>query len=76
MSGLKAKTSSAILAVSDIERARQFYSDVLGLDLSDDGMEGVLVYKTGPTHLVVYPSGSAGTNQANAVSAAAPAQKR
>ena len=59
MSGLKAKTSSAILAVSDIERARQFYSDVLGLDLSDDGMEGVLVYKTGPTHLVVYPSGSA-----------------
>ena len=67
MSGLKAKTSSAILAVTDIERARQFYSDVLGLDLCDDGMEGVLVCKTGPTHLVVYPSGSAGTNQANAV---------
>jgi catechol 2,3-dioxygenase-like lactoylglutathione lyase family enzyme len=67
MSGLRAKTSSAIVAVSDIEQARQFYSDVLGLDLSDDGMEGVLVYKTGATHLVVYPSESAGTNQANAV---------
>ena len=67
MSGLRAKASSAIVAVSDIERSRQFYSDVLGLDLSDDGMEGVLVYKTGATHLVVYPSESAGTNQANAV---------
>jgi len=67
MSRLQAKTSSAIVAVSDIERARQFYSDVLGLELSDDGMEGVLVYKTGTTHLVVYPSESAGTNRANAV---------
>jgi len=64
---LRAKTSSAIVAVTDIERARQFYGDVLGLELSDEGMEGILVYKTGVTHLVVYPSGSAGTNQANAV---------
>ena len=30
-------------------------------------MEGVLVYKTGVTSLVVYPSEFAGTNQANAV---------
>jgi hypothetical protein len=40
---------------------------VLGLELSDEGMEDVLVYMTGATHLVVYPSGSAGTNQSNAV---------
>ncbi len=34
---------------------------------NDEGMEGVLVYKTGATHLVVYPSEFAGTNKANAV---------
>lgn len=61
------KASSAIVAVSDIDRARHFYSEVLGLDLGDDQTEGVLVYKTGPTHLVVYPSEHAGTNRANAV---------
>jgi len=67
MSRLQAKASSAIVAVSDIERARRFYSDVLGLDLFNDSGEGVLVYKTGTTHLVVYPSEEAGTNRANAV---------
>jgi catechol 2,3-dioxygenase-like lactoylglutathione lyase family enzyme len=67
MSMLREKASSAIVAVSDIERARRFYSDVLGLELAEDGMEGVLVYRTGVTHLIVYPSESAGTNKANAV---------
>jgi len=67
MSGLQAKASSAIVAVIDIDKARHFYSDVLGLELKDDGMEGVLVYMTGATHLVVYPSDTAGTNRANAV---------
>ena len=67
MIALGEKASSAIVAVSDIDRARQFYSEVLGLELGDDSMGGVLVYKTGPTHLVVYPSDHAGTNQANAV---------
>jgi len=67
MSALKEKASSAIVAVSDIERARRFYSDTLGLELREDGMEGVLVYKTGATYLVVYPSDFAGTNKANAV---------
>ncbi|WP_099865890.1 VOC family protein [Pararhizobium haloflavum] len=67
MNALNDKSSSAIVAVSDISRSRQFYSDVLGLELSEDGMEGVLVYRTGATHLVVYPSQFAGTNKANAV---------
>ena len=31
---LKNKNSSAIVAVKDLERARAFYSDVLGLNLS------------------------------------------
>lgn len=66
MNMLRNKASSAIVAVRDIERARRFYSDTLGLELHE-GMEGVLVYRTGTTHLVVYPSEEAGTNRANAV---------
>lgn len=67
MGALQNKVSSAIVAVSDIDRARRFYSDTLGLELEEDGMGGVLVYKTGATYLVVYPSEFAGTNKANAV---------
>jgi len=67
MSALRGRSSSAIVAVTDLQRAKQFYSDVLGLELLDQGMEGVLVYRTGATRLVVYPSEFAGTNKANAV---------
>jgi len=63
---LKDIDSSAIVAVSALSRARQFYSETLGLDLrQDDG--NVLTYRTGGTTLVVYVSDHAGTNQANAV---------
>lgn len=64
---LKDKSSSAIVAVRDIERARDFYKDVLGLDLVGDSMGEVLMFKTGATSLVVYRSEYAGTNKANAV---------
>lgn len=67
MNAINDKSSSAIVAVSDIDRARHFYSDMLGLELNDEGMDGVLVYNTGATYLVVYPSEFAGTNKANAV---------
>ena len=64
---LKDKSSSAIVAVGDIARARKFYEEVLGLDLADDSMGEVLVFRTGDTSLVVYRSEHAGTNKANAV---------
>lgn len=64
---LKRHSSSAIVAVRDIARARVFYADTLGLELAEGGDDGPLVYRTGDTHLVVYPSEFAGTNQANAV---------
>ena len=68
---LRDHDSSAIVAVSDMDRARDFYSDVLGLELASGGGEGAtgeaLVYKTGATRLTVYPSKEAGTNRANAV---------
>jgi catechol 2,3-dioxygenase-like lactoylglutathione lyase family enzyme len=63
---LSHKTSSAILAVSDMDRARTFYGATLGLSAVEDGGD-VVVYRTGPTHLVVYRSDEAGTNRANAV---------
>ena len=65
---LKDYDSSAIVAVGDLDRARAFYSDVLGLELAEEGgEEGVLVYRTGATRLIVYRSDFAGTNRANAV---------
>jgi catechol 2,3-dioxygenase-like lactoylglutathione lyase family enzyme len=64
---LKDKSSSAIVAVSDIDRAKKFYRDTLGLTLSDDSMgDSVLGFRTGDTELVVYKSDFAGTNKANA----------
>ena len=65
---LKDKNSSAIVAVKDLDRAKTFYSDVLGLNLADTSNEGMLGYRTGNTWLTVYQSDFAGTNQANAVS--------
>ena len=64
---LRDRNSSAIVAVRDIARARVFYADTLGLELTEGGDDGPLVFRTGDTHLVVYPSEFAGTNQANAV---------
>ena len=63
---LKDKDSSAIVAVRDIARARDFYQNKLGLELIDDSM-GVLNFRTGKTALTVYVSEFAGTNRANAV---------
>jgi catechol 2,3-dioxygenase-like lactoylglutathione lyase family enzyme len=64
---LKDKASTAIVAVSDIARATAFYRDTLGLDVTDDSMGDVVVFRTGDTSLVVYRSEFAGTNKANAV---------
>jgi extradiol dioxygenase family protein len=60
--------SSAIVAVADLDRARAFYEDVLGLTASEGGIaQDVLAFKTGATRLIVYRSDAAGTNRANAV---------
>lgn len=64
---LKDKTSSAIVAVSDLERARDFYTHTLGLEPSGDDMEGVLTYRTGDTQLVVYRSEGVRPGTGNAV---------
>jgi catechol 2,3-dioxygenase-like lactoylglutathione lyase family enzyme len=64
---LKDKSSSAIVAVGAIDRARAFYQETLGLEVIDDSMGEVLVFRTGATSLIVYRSDFSGTNKANAV---------
>ena len=64
---LKHKTSSAIVAVSDLERARDFYGNTLGLEASGDDIDGVLGYQTGDTQLVVYRSEDVRPGTGNAV---------
>ncbi|GAA0648289.1 VOC family protein [Brevundimonas lenta] len=65
---LKDRNSSAIVAVGDIDRARAFYQDILGLTLEEAYAEsGVLGFRTGETFLIVYKSDYAGSNRANAV---------
>ena len=65
---LRDRNSSAIVAVRDLDRARAFYEDTLGLTREPGGEEdGVLGFRTGDTVLVVYESEFAGTNKANAV---------
>lgn len=64
---LKDKTSSAIVAVSDLERARDFYGNTLGLEPRDDDMDDVVGYRTGDTTLVVYRSEGVRPGTGNAV---------
>lgn len=64
---LKDHDSSAIVAVSDLDRARKFYTDTLGLEPERGSEQDVLTFRTGDTQLIVYKSEFAGTNKANAV---------
>lgn len=64
---LRHKTSSAIVAVSDIDRARGFYEGVLGLEPDEGDMDDVLTFRTGDTWLVVYQSKDVKPGTGNAV---------
>lgn len=63
---LNERNASAIVAVSNLERARRFYRDTLELELVSES-SGVMVFRSGSTQLSVYESKFAGTNLANAV---------
>jgi catechol 2,3-dioxygenase-like lactoylglutathione lyase family enzyme len=54
------------LPASDIERARQWYKDKLGLDPKAEGPPFGLYYEAGGLKFAVYPSEFAGTNKATA----------
>ncbi len=51
------------IAVSDIEAAKKFYQDVLGLKQLKESPGGVS-YQSGESQIFVYPSSFAGTNKA------------
>jgi catechol 2,3-dioxygenase-like lactoylglutathione lyase family enzyme len=53
------------LPAADIDRARAFYEQTLGLEVEEVNPGGVM-YKVGSSHLFVYPSEFAGTNKATA----------
>ena len=61
------KDAVATVAVKDIEPAKRFYEDKLGLKPVDEEMEGVVTYKSGGSSLLVYTSQFAGTNKATTV---------
>jgi catechol 2,3-dioxygenase-like lactoylglutathione lyase family enzyme len=57
----------ATVAVRDLDAAKKFYADILGLkQVGAEGQEAA-VYKTGAGTLIVYRSQFAGTNQATSV---------
>jgi catechol 2,3-dioxygenase-like lactoylglutathione lyase family enzyme len=64
---LGTRNAVANLAVSDIDRARNFYTDTLGLKEVDHEGDDMIVLKSGDTVVNVYRSDYAGTNEATAV---------
>ncbi|MEO6255239.1 MAG: VOC family protein [Sphingomicrobium sp.] len=59
--------ATPMIAVKDIDRARKFYGDTLGLATTDEMGGEVLSVKSGETMISVYRSEFAGTNQATAL---------
>lgn len=57
----------ATVAVKDIEEARTFYSQTLGLNQTDENPGGI-TYESGGGKLFVYQSPTAGTGQATCAS--------
>jgi predicted enzyme related to lactoylglutathione lyase len=65
---LAAKDAVATIAVTDLDRAKAFYGEVLGLEAEDGEMpEQVASFRSGGSSIIVYRSDYAGTNQATAV---------
>ena len=56
--------ATPMIAVHDVDRAKQFYVEKLGLTSKDIGVSDVFMLKSGDTDLSVYKSEFAGTNKA------------
>lgn len=57
-----------MIAVKDLDRARAFYEEALGLRTIDSLGQEVVTMKSGDTKIDVYRSDYAGTNKATALS--------
>jgi catechol 2,3-dioxygenase-like lactoylglutathione lyase family enzyme len=60
---LAGRNIRATIAVSDIERARSFYEETLGMQPPRELADGNVLYESGGSSFVVYASPSAGTSQ-------------
>lgn len=61
------KNSSANIAVKNLDVAKEFYENILGLRKIETFEDEVIVYKSGEASIVVYRSEFAGTNKATCV---------
>jgi catechol 2,3-dioxygenase-like lactoylglutathione lyase family enzyme len=57
----------ATVAVRDIARAAKFYEQTLGFSRADSPEKQILLFRSGQSNFLVYPSQYAGTNQATAI---------
>lgn len=64
---LSGSEAIATVGVTDIEAARKFYGDTLGLEQAGNQGPQVILYRSGSTKLLVYESRYAGTNEATTV---------
>jgi catechol 2,3-dioxygenase-like lactoylglutathione lyase family enzyme len=60
----KSEQATATIGVKDLDTARHFYEDTLGLRPRDTDQAQVVLYKTGRSGLLVYKSEYGGTNKA------------
>ena len=60
---LESATMHATIAITDLDRAKEFYGGTLGLATKEERSDGV-VYESAGTWMLVYPSQFAATNQA------------
>ncbi len=68
---IESATAHATIAVSDIDRAKKFYGEILGFKIQDERADGV-TYQTGNTWFLVYPSQFAGTAKSTYMSLEVP----
>jgi catechol 2,3-dioxygenase-like lactoylglutathione lyase family enzyme len=57
---------AANIAVKDLDRARKFYENTLGLKAVDNEDDQVIAFRSGHSTILVYKSQYAGTNKATA----------
>ncbi len=60
------KDASANIAVKDLNVAKKFYEDTLGLKQVETEGQEVIIFKSGNSTIIVYRSQYAGTNKATA----------
>ena len=61
------RDATPMIAVKDLDRARKFYEETLGLEAREEMGGEVLTVKSGRTPIAIYRSEFAGTNKATAL---------